>query len=129
MHDAEELKIGILNPLPKPGKKKGPRENLRPIILLSVLRKILTICMIRRAWERISERISRDQAAYQNGRSTTEQVFAVKMLIEKAVASSDYTIFILMLDMSKAFDTVNRKTLFEGLEKVLLPEESPHTYK
>ena len=27
----DELKIGILSPLPKPGKKKGPPENLRPI--------------------------------------------------------------------------------------------------
>ena len=36
----EELKLGILNPLQKPGKKKGPCANLRPIILLSLLRKI-----------------------------------------------------------------------------------------
>ena len=28
-----------------------------------------------------------------------------------------------MLDMSKAFDTVNRKKLFDGLKEVLLPEE------
>ena len=28
-----------------------------------------------------------------------------------------------MLDMSKAFDTVNRKKLFKSLEEVLLPEE------
>jgi len=118
----KELKIGILT-LPKPNKKKGPRENLRPIMLLSVLRKILTICMIHRAWERISTRISKDQAAYQNKRSTTEQVLAVKLLVEKAITSSDFTIYILMLDMSKAFDTVDRKQLFEALEEVLLPEE------
>ena len=35
-----EIKKGILVPLPKPGKPKGPPENCRPIILLSVLRKI-----------------------------------------------------------------------------------------
>lgn len=118
-----ELKMGILTPLPKPGKRKGPRENLRPIILLSVLRKILTICLIRRTWDRLSTRISRDQAAYQSGRSTTEQVFAIKLLAEKAINASDYTIYILMLDMSKAFDTVDRNKLFEALEEVLLPEE------
>ena len=33
------------------------------------------------------------------------------------------TVFILMLDMPKAFDTVNRKKLFKSLEQVLLPEE------
>ena len=118
-----ELKIGILTPIPKPGKSKGPRENLRPIILLSVLRKILTICLIRRTWDRLSTQISQDQAAYQNGRSTTEQVFAIKVLAEKAITASDYKIYLLMLDMSKAFDTVNRSKLFNALEEVLLPEE------
>ena len=119
----KELKTGILTPLPKPNKKKGPRENLRPIMLLSVLRKILTICLIHRAWKRLSTRISKDQAAYQNERSTTEQVFAIKLLAEKAITSNDYSMYILMLDMSKAFDTVDRKRLFKSLEEILLPEE------
>ena len=38
-----ELSLGQLIPLPKPGKPKGPVKNLRPVILLSILRKILTI--------------------------------------------------------------------------------------
>ena len=115
----DEISIGILTPLQKPPpKKKGPCENLRPIMLLSVIRKILTICLIKRTWDRISSSIPYDQAAYQAGRSTTEQVFAAKVLIEKAITSSDYK-----LDMSKAFDTVDRKTLFENLEKILLREE------
>ena len=67
--------------------------------------------------------ISRDQAAYQGGRSTTEQVFAVKMLVEKAITSSDFKVYELLLDMSKAFDTVNRNILFNTLEGILLPEE------
>ena len=37
-----EIKTGVLVPLQKPGKPKGPVENLRPIILLSVLRKDLS---------------------------------------------------------------------------------------
>ena len=118
-----ELKLGILNPLQKPGKKKGPRENLRPIILLSIIRKILTICILRRTWNRLSEMITIDQAAYQGGRSTTEQVFAIKTLAEKAIGSSNFKIYLLLLDMSKAFDTVNRNKLFDALETILLPEE------
>ena len=98
-------------------------KNLRPIMLLSVIRKILTICLIKRTWDRISSSIPYNQAAYQAGRSTTEQVFAAKVLIEKAVTSSDYKLYMTLLDMSKAFDTVDRKTLFENLEKILLPEE------
>ena len=59
----------------------------------------------------MSNKIGKDQAAYQHWRSTTEQVFAVKLLVEKAITSNDCSIYILMLDMSKAFDTVNKKII------------------
>ena len=118
-----ELKLGTLTPIQKPGKQKGPPENLRPIILLSVIRKILTICLLKRCWDRFEKFLPKDQAAYQPGRSTTEQVFACKILAEKAIASSNYQLHLLLLDMSKAFDTVNRNKLFQILETLLLPEE------
>ena len=114
----ENLRHGILNPLPKP-PKKNERVNVRPIILLSVLRKILTITLIDRCWERMKTRIPISQAAYQSGRSTTEQVFAVKILVEKATTSENCNIFLLMLDMSKAFDTVSRSKLMSILESIL----------
>ena len=104
-------------------KKKGPPENLRPIILLSILRKILTIALLDRIWDRLETKIPKSQAAYQKGRGTTEQVLALKLLIDKAITSNDYNIFILLLDMSKAFDTVNRKTLLQELEKTLNKDE------
>ncbi len=77
----EEMKSGILNPLPKPGKKQGPPGNLRPI--LSTIRKLLAICMIRRTWDRLKSKIPKDQAAYQSGRNTTEHVLAFKLLCKK----------------------------------------------
>ena len=119
----KELDEGILIPLPKPGKPQGPPENLRPVILLSVLRKILAICMIRRTAAKINQKIPVTQAAYKTGRSTTEHVFTFKCLAEKAIISKDYTLFLLMLDMSKAFDTVRRKTLIDDLEEVLTASE------
>ena len=78
---------------------------------------------MRRTWDRLKTRIPLDQAGYQEGRNTTEQVFSMKLLAEKAITSSDYNIYILLLDMSKAFDTVNRNQLFETLEEILLPDE------
>ena len=119
----EELIAGILTPLQKPGKAKGPPENLRPIILLSILRKILTICLLKRIWKRLKTRIPLNQAAYQPGRSTTEQIFAIKVLCEKTITSDDYKLYILLLDMSKAFDTVKRDTLLKKLENILNEDE------
>ena len=63
------------------------------------------------------------QAAYQKGRSTTEQVFTIKILAEKAIASESFDIFLLFLDMSKAFDTVNRSKLMEILKNILTPSK------
>ena len=119
----KEIKSGILTPLPKPGKKQGPPSNLRPIILLSTLRKILAICMIRRCWDRFKSKIPIEQAAYQEGRSTIEHVLAVKLMCEKAITSLSYELFMKLLDMSKAFDTVRRKLLLDDLKQILDADE------
>ena len=115
----EEIHKGILVPFQKPGKPKGPCTNLRPIILLSVIRKILSICMIRRTTEKLETIIPLSQAAYRGGRSTTEHVFALQMLIEKAINSQKYNIFVTLFDTSKAFDTIRRPQLIQDLGKIL----------
>jgi exonuclease III len=119
----KEIKTGILVPLPKPGKPQGPPKNLRPIILLSIIRKILAIIMIRRTADKLNSRIPISQAAYRSGRGTTEQVFTLKTLAEKAITSTNYEINILLLDMSKAFDTIQRDVLMEDLKEVLDDDE------
>ncbi len=114
-----EVGDATLVPIQKPGKKAGPSQNLRPIILLSMLRKILAICKLRRCLDKILLIILNTQAAYQQGRSTTELVFSMKVLAEKAITSDNYEIMLLLFDMSKAFDTVRRNELFKILKEVL----------
>lgn len=118
-----EIKEGILVPIPKPGKPKGPTSSLRPIILLSMLRKLLATCMMRRIGDRINQEIPPTQSAYRSGRGTTEQVAALKLMVEKAITSKDLEVQILMMDMSRAFDTVNRSILLKDLENILEPGE------
>ena len=74
-------------------------------------------------WNRLKQHIPPNQAAYQPGRGTTEQLFTIKLLTEKAIISEYYSIHLLLLDMSKAIDTINRRTLFEELEYVLEEDE------
>ena len=59
------------------------------------------------------------QAAYKKGRSTTEHVLAMKILYEKAITSCDYSIHILLLDLTKASDTINREHLHKLLSDTL----------
>jgi len=120
----DEIKLGLLTPIQKPGKSKGPHENLRPIILLSTLRKILAICVTNQIHDRIDEHIIPvTQTAYSSGRCTTELVFTFKVLAEKAVTSIGYNINVLMLDMSKAFDTIQRGTLLNDLKGIIGDDE------
>ena len=71
----KEITQGLLCAIQKPGKTKGPPQNLRPIILLSVLRKILAVCIMKRIGERVDHEIPPSQAAYRKGRSTTNTFF------------------------------------------------------
>ena len=68
-------------PLPKPNKKMGPLENLRPLILLSTSRKILSKIMMTRLKARIEKQTRQSQVAYRSSRSTTEHVLAVKLVL------------------------------------------------
>ena len=69
-HTKINLGRGILTPLPKPCKPRGPVENIRPVILLPSIRKTLSIITLARLAD-FSERhlsasfyieLSRDQS-------------------------------------------------------------------
>ena len=80
--------------------------------------------MIKRIQEKIENRIPLSQAVYRAGRSTTEHVFTCKILAEKAILSECYETTMLLLDMSKEFDTVKRNNLMELLETLLDHDET-----
>ena len=71
----------------------------------------------------MATKIPISQDAYQRGRGTAEQALALKLLIDKAITTKDNNLHILLIDMSKAFDTVNRRILLEHLQEVLQPDE------
>ena len=122
------MKLGIITPIQKPGKPKGPVQNLHPITLLSMIRKVLAVYMKKHIADKLDAEIPPSQAAYRAGRSTTEYVLAAKVLVEKTITSANYPIHLLMLDMSKTFNTVNRSMLMQQLEKVLDPDELPRLF-
>ena len=53
----KEVTHGILKPLQKPSKANCPPSNLRPIILLYSLRKILAACITNRIKDRLEAEI------------------------------------------------------------------------
>ena len=97
--------------------------NLRPIILFAVLRKILSVMMMGRIKKKMEAKIPVSQAAYTSGRSTTKHIFSIKIVAERTVNSEDEEVHLILLDMSKAFDTMNRKTLLKDLSEIIDEDE------
>ena len=61
--------------------------------------------------------VDASQAGAQKERSCTEQILALRLLVDYA-KNQRKKLFILFVDFSKAYDRVPRKTLFEILKKL-----------
>ena len=104
--------MGTLIVLQKPGKPKGPVNNLRPIVLLSALRKLLSIITLRRIRPRVEQFLAPTQSGFRTNRSTTDAVWAHKWMAA-LVQKIHTTIEILGIDLTAAFDMLDRKKLLD----------------
>jgi len=115
-HEAiEELTAGYLFALNKPGKTRTA-ENTRPLAFLSITRKALSNIVLRRISDKANQLLSLSQHAYRASRSTTEVAMTAQWL---SATSEKYaeTIHIMGIDLSKAFDCIDRATLMRTLER------------
>ena len=70
-------------PLCKPGKQKGPVKNLWPIILLTMLRKIIYIVLLKLVKPKYEDYLSQSESAYRSNRGTSDVLWAHRWLIAK----------------------------------------------
>ena len=125
LHKSVGIGDGILRALQKPGKTPGPLAHLRrvrPIVLLTLLRKILSLITLQRIQARVEAYLSASQAGFRKGRSTADIVWAYRWLAAKAIRYQR-EIYILGLDMSRAFDTIDRAKLVQILKEEVQLEE------
>ena len=120
-HTALDINKGVLVSIQKPGKEKGPLKNQRPITLLTTMRKLLSILTLNRIREATERHISQTQSGFRPNRSTADVVWTHRWLAAKANLVKE-NFFITGVDMSAAFDTINRQTLL-GIIKSFLQED------
>ena len=116
-----EMNHGILAPLQKTGNSRGPVLNLRSNIILPMLRKIFSVCLMDQLCSRLDYETPLTQAAYRKERSTTEHVFAAKMAIERTTNARNKTLHLAPLHFS--FDSIKRKDLTENLQHTIAADE------
>ena len=107
-------------------KNKGDRsccDNHRGISLLCIAGKILMRLILNRLSSHIDKigLIPESQCGFVQGKSTTDSSFALQQLQEKCKLQQQ-DLFLLFIDLTKAFDTVNREGLWHILEKAGCPK-------
>ena len=104
-----EGKLILLQKLAKPA---GPAANLRPIVILRAARKILSIITLDRITGKFETYISPYQADLRPNKSTPDIIWTHRWMISY-IESVKEEFTILGIDMSSAFDTINRSKLIQ----------------
>ena len=111
------LNTAILPPIQKPKKPQIP-ENLRPICIVPVMKKILSHIMLNRIREAAEKHIGHTQSAYRKGRSTADVIWTHRFNMVTSYTTKQ-EIHVTSLDMSSAFDTILRSQLINICETFL----------
>ena len=83
-HEDLEINTGLLIPIQKPDKPKGPPNNLRPITLLNTIRKALSTITLKRIRPQIETYLSPSQSGFRQDRSTADVIWTHRWLAAKA---------------------------------------------
>ena len=111
----EEWKTAVIHPLHKKGDKADV-NNYRGISLLPVTYKILSQCLLDRAQQQLEPKIGEYQAGFRPGRSCPEQILILKLILRHQRICSK-NVVCTFVDFKKAYDSVDRKSLFQILKE------------
>ena len=117
----QDWKDGHLTVLPKKGDLTYC-DNHRGIMLLSTPGKVLSKIILERLKLAIDEKLRKNQAGFRPGRSCSDQIVTLRIIIEQCLEMRKPCI-INFVDYQKAFDSLDRKTLWKILAFYGVPQK------
>ena len=95
-------------------------NNWRRVTLLPVISKIFCRMMLERIKIGIDKKLRKEQAGFRSKRSTTEQIFILRNILEQA---NEWRagLYIHFVDCEKAFDSVHRESLWNIMRSYGIP--------
>ena len=105
----EDWQRGLIVKLPKKGDLTKC-NNWRGVTLMVVAAKVLGKIIITRIRDGIDNKLHQEQAGFRKGRSTTEQIFILRNIIEQCI-EWNANLYVCFVDFEKAFDSVDCSVL------------------
>ncbi len=93
----------------------------RTISLLCHASKVLLEVIRSRLAYYIMPQIAEEQFGFVSGKGTTDAILTLRNIIEKTVKRQDQDLWLMFIDYSKAFDTVNHSALWNSLSDFGVP--------
>ena len=116
-----QWKEGIVIKLPKKGDL-GDYNNYRGIMLLSEPGKVLNRVLLERMKEAVDPKLRDQQAGFRRNRSCADQIASLRIMVEQSLEWNS-PLYINFIDYEKAFDSVDRETLWKLLRHYEVPEK------
>lgn len=117
----DDWKIGLLVPIHKKGSKQVC-DNYRGISLLSVPYKVLSKVIYKRLVPVVEALVGDYQCGFRASRSTIDQIFTVRQILEKAY-EYQITIHQIFVDFKKAYDSISREALWQAMREFHIPSK------
>ena len=113
----EQWSSGIIIPIYKKDTREDP-SNYRGITLTCAMSKLFTYMLNQRIndWSEESGILSQAQFAYKKGYSTTDAIFVLNTTLAFCIESLKHSCCE-FIDFSKAFDKIDRETLYRKLKQ------------
>lgn len=114
-----EWAVAALVPVPKPKADHSTCDGFRGIAVGLVLGKMYSMLLLGRmdAWAERQQLRARGQAGFRSGRSTVDNVFVLRHVINKYKADKK-PVYVAFIDFKKAYDCVDRELLWRCLAKL-----------
>ncbi|XP_078357393.1 uncharacterized protein LOC144642296 [Oculina patagonica] len=117
----KDWKEGLLIKLPKKGDLRVC-SNYRGITLLSVPGKVLNRILLERMKAAVDNQLRDQQAGFRQDRSCTDHIATLRIIVEQSLEWNS-ALYVNFIDYEKAFDSVDRETLWKLLKHYGIPEK------
>ena len=116
-----DWKEGYIIKIPKKGDLSSC-SNYRGISLLSVPSKIFNRVILNRIKDAVDPKLRENQAGFRKNRSCKDQIATLRIILEQSLEWRT-PLYVNFLDYEKAFDSVDRTTLWKLLRHYGVPEK------